>query len=99
MAYESKKLREERYNLCEKQRALVIKATEEKRSLTPDETQQFDKLDSEANRMLSEAEGYERMEKFNKTLLDQGAPSTAPRSNRIISKEDRNNALLSYIFR
>lgn len=64
MIYQSKQLREQRAAIAKQIADLVVTAKKENRPLNAEEQQQFDKMDAEQKRCLTEAEGYERMERF-----------------------------------
>lgn len=71
---DSKKMREKRANLAEQARAILDKAAEEKRDLTAEETQQFDKLHGDIDRMKGEIDRIERQEELDRELREsQGA--------------------------
>jgi HK97 family phage major capsid protein len=66
----SKELREKRAEIAKQMHDLCRKADSENRALNPEEQQIFDRMDSEQQEHLTNAEGYERQEKFQQTILD-----------------------------
>ena len=71
---DSKEMRQKRANLAEQARAILDKAAEEKRDLTAEETQQFDKLHGDIDRMKGEIDRIERQEELDRELREsQGA--------------------------
>lgn len=95
----SKQLREERAEVLQQLEAIVNKAKGEKRSLTTDEVSVFDRLDNAAKELVEQAEGLERIEKFEGlTLQEARADIRQAQKPRDIycSTEERNKGYLGW---
>jgi len=92
----SVELREKRGQLVKELQSLVTKAKEEKRSLTGEEQQIFDRIDGEQERLKTEIDGLERIEKFDGMSLEESRQQIRSQSRKpepIIKTEDRKKAL------
>lgn len=69
----AKELREKRANLNEQAKALLNKASEEKRDMTAEETKQFDALHNDMDSLKGQIERIERQEAADKELREKQA--------------------------
>lgn len=96
MSYKSKELRETRAVLAKQMAEVVSKAKTENRGLNAEERQTFDRMDDEQKKLLEQAEGYERIEKFEDGLVAEvrNTPSMTT-SNRVAN--DPNAAFRAWL--
>lgn len=100
MSYKSKELREQRAVIAQQMAELVSTAKKESRPLNSEERGQFDKMNSDVNRLLEEAEGYERIEKFEDQAIEEQRSIKSSLKNvpqNLATKEDRNKALKGWL--
>lgn len=93
----SKALREQRAIIAKEISELVAGVKKEERALNSEEQLRFDKLDNEQKTLLEQAEGYERMEKFEEAKIETHYTMEKNLSKGHIRAEDFNNAFRGWL--
>lgn len=83
----SKELREQRAATAKEMERMVLTAKSENRPLNSQEQEAFDKMHSDCSTWLSEAEGYERIESFEKQQLDDLKTTSRPNKPQVNTVE------------
>ena len=92
------KLREERASLVKGMEALVSAATVEGRSLTTEESNQFDKMEAAQQELRSNIERFENLENLRKEMVakeeraERGAAAAKPEARAAFAKYLRHGA-------
>jgi HK97 family phage major capsid protein len=84
----SKTLREERGEIVKQLQDLVVNAKKENRSLSNEEMEKFDRLDSAQEDLKNKIDGLERIEKFDNLTLEESRNAI-----RTVRPESRSNAV------
>jgi HK97 family phage major capsid protein len=95
--FKSKELREQRANVHANMTELIVRAKNESRPLSADEQQQFDRMDAEMKELLEKAEGFERIEKFEKEAHERQAVAPESRPAGVLTGRDRLDGLRGWL--
>ncbi len=87
----SKELREKRANLAEQAKAILNKAAEDKRDLTAEEEQQFDKIHADIDKVKADIDRIERQEELEAEL--RASRGTAAGINAVAGAVDPETGL------